>query len=327
MAYIVVDVPREPELPLPSGMRNVVLNNRLTDSLKLHNYKRDYVLRGSGKDAIISVAAIRVIKGLEENIIDGYRFDFKGDFLLATLDSGLNILQPPVSEKLITGLCEKADGDVLLSLESVDYHTSVKYESFMAKEPKDPKKMWTNTITYDVRRVEYFNAKMIVNIELGWRIYDGNTGKIIYQGYQKDSTSYEVQGKSKEEANKKLPSVISAVEKAGYIAGMNVLKRISPAYTTVERYYYKNPNSDFNKAYQLVKFRRWEDAAKYWEPYLHSDNLKIKAKAAYNMALVAELHGDLKLAHNLIKEAGELWPGKDVEAYRRIIEERLVNKY
>jgi hypothetical protein len=168
---------------------------------------------------------------------------------------------------------------------------------------------------------------MIVNIELGWRIYDGNSGKIIYQGYQKDSTSYEVQGRSKEEANKKLPSVISAVEKAGYIAGMNVLKRISPAYSTVERYYYKNLNSDFRKAYQLVKFRRWEDAAKYWEPYLQSDNLKIKAKAAYNMALIAELHGELKLAHDLIKEAGELWPGKDVEAYRKIIEERLVNKY
>ncbi len=328
MAYIVVDVPQDPELPLPSDAKDVVLNNRLTDSLKLHNYKRDFVLKGSGKDEVISVAAIRVIKGLEDNITEGYRFNLKGDFLLATLDSGLSILQPPVPEKPVISLCEKTGADVLVSLESVDYKTSVKYESFMAKEPVDPKKIWSNTITYDRRQVEYFNARMKVNIELGWRIYEGKTGKIIYQGYQRDSVSYEVQGRSKEEANKKLPSVVTAVEKAGFIAGRGVMKRISPAYSTVERYYYKNANPDFRKAYQLVKFRRWEDASKYWEPYLNSNKLKTKAKAAYNMALVAELNGDLKLAHSYIRDACELWPDKkELEAYLKVIEERLLNKY
>lgn len=327
MAYIVVDVPQEPELPLPSAVKDIALNNRLTDSIKLHNYQRDFVLRGSGKDEIVSVAAIRVIKGLEESISDGYRFRFIGDYLLATLDTGLSVLQSPIPVELVTGLCEEAGGDVLLSLESIDYSTSIKYASFMAKEPTNPKKLWPNTITYDVRRTEYFNARMQVNIELGWRIYEAHSGKIIYQGYQPDSISYEVQGKSKEEANKKLPSVVTAVEKAGYISGINVMKRISPAYKTVERYYYIKMNSGFRKAYELVKFRKWEDAAKYWEPYLHSNNMKIKAKAAYNMALVAELNGDLKLAQSYINEAAELWPDKDVQAYRKIIEERLVKKY
>lgn len=327
LAYIVVDIPTQPELPLPVQMKYVGLNNRLTDSLQMQQIQRDYMLKGNAKDEIIYVAAIRVIKGLEEAMEDSDRFDFRGIHFISTLSSGLNKLQDPISEEEISEFCKDCDSDVLVSLESIDYKTSVSYESFMAREPRDNKKIWSNTITYDERKTEYFNAKMKVNITLGWRIYDSNTGIYIYQGYQTDSIKYEVQGKSKEEANKKLPSINNAVEKAGFVAGISVMKKVLPTYSTVERYYFKNANPDFKKAYQLVKFRKWQDAANYWEPYLSDNNHKISAKAAYNMALFAELEGDLKRAYRLISEAYELQPSDDVSKYKEIIENRLIKIY
>ncbi|MCD6598703.1 MAG: hypothetical protein J7L04_13500 [Bacteroidales bacterium] len=322
LAYIVVDIPIQPELPLPVHMKNVWLNNRLTDSLKIQQIKRNYMLKGNAKDEIISVAAVRVIKGLEEIIKEGDRFDFKGVYFKSTLTSGLDKLQDPIPEEEISKLCKEYGSVVLVSLESIDYSTSVSYKSFMASEPKDNNKIWTNTITYDSRKTEYFNGMMKVIITLGWRIYDSSTGKSIYQGYQTDSIKYEVQGKTKEEANKKLPSIINAVEKAGFVAGINVMKKVSPTYLTVERYYYKNVNQDFRKAYQLVKFRKWHDAANYWEPYLSDSNPKIKAMAAYNMALVAELDGNVKLAIKLINGAYELHSSNDILEYKEVLEFR-----
>lgn len=327
LAYIVVDIPIQPELPLPVQMKTVGLNNRLTDSLNIQQTKTDYMLKGNSKDKIISVAAIRVIKGLKEAIEDGDRFTFKGIYYKSTLTTGLNRQQDPIPEEELSNFCKKCDIDVLVSLESIDYRTSVSYESFFASEPKDNKKIWTNTITYDLRKTEYFNGIMKVNITLGWRIYDSRSGKSIYQGYQTDSIKYEVQGKTKEEATKKLPSNINAVEKAGFVAGLNVMKKVSPTFSTVERYYYRNANPDFKKAYQLVKFRRWEDAANYWEPYLSGTNLKINAKAAYNMALVAELEGDVKKAYQLISDAYDLHPSDDILKYKETLEYRLAKIY
>lgn len=327
LAYIVVDIPIQPELPLPVQMKAVGLNNRLTDSLIILQTKTDYMLKGNSKDEIISVAAIRVIKGLKDAIENGDRFDFKGYYYKSTLNTGLSRLQDPIPKEEVSNLCKKCDTDVLVSLESIDYRTSVSYESFFASEPKDNKKIWSNTITYDERKTEYFNGIMKVNITLGWRIYDSSSGKFIYQGYQTDSIRYEVQGKTKEEANKKLPSIINAVEKAGFVAGISVMKKVSPTFSTVERYYYRNANPDFKKAYQLVKFRRWEDAAKYWEPYLSGNNPKINAKAAYNMALVTELEGDVKKAYKLISDAYDLHPSDDILKYKETIENRLVKIY
>ncbi len=322
LAYIVVDIPIQPELPLPAEMKNVWLNNRLTDSLKIQQIQRNYMLKGNAKDEVISVAAVRVIKGLEEIIKEGDRFDFKGVYFKSTLTSGLNKLQDPISEEEVSRICKECGSVVLVSLESIDYSISVTYKSFMATEPRDNKKIWTNTITYGSRKTEYFNGMMKVNITLGWRIYDSSTGKSIYQGYQTDSIKYEVQGKTKEEANKKLPSTINAVEKAGFVAGINVMKKVSPTYLTVERYYYKNVNQDFKKAYQLIKFRKWHDAANYWEPYLSDNNYKVKAMAAYNMALVAELDGNVKLAIQLINGAYELHSSNEILEYKEILESR-----
>ena len=321
LAYIVVDVEVPPPLPLPSDVTKIALNNRLTDSILTFNGD-DFMLKGSNVKEISSIASLKVIKGIEEVIEKGDRFIIAGRALESTILDESGDLPSELSEQTISRICTDNKADVLLSLESLWYSSDIIYDSFLAKEPKDQNKIWSNTITYDVRRVEYFNALLTVKIKLGWRAYDPVNAKVIYEGYQEDSVFYEVQGRSNEEAEKKLPSMLNVVEKAGFIAGIKISEQLTPSLHTVERYYYKNGNKDFREAYQLVKFRRWNDAAEIWKPYLSSQHKTIKAMAYYNMALIEEIDGNIEQARKLINTATELYPKEEVYKYKRILDNR-----
>ena len=321
LAYIVVDVEVPPPLPLPSDVTKIALNNRLTDSILTFNGD-DFMLSGSSRKEISSIAALKVMKGIVEVIEKGDRFIITGRALESTILKEPGDLPSKLSEQTINRICTDNKADVLLSLESLWYSSDITYDSFLAKEPKDQNKIWSNTIAYDVSRVEYFNAQLTVRIKLGWRAYDPVDAKVIYEGYQEDSIFYEVQGRSNEEAEKKLPSTLNVVEKAGFLAGIQMCEQLSPSLYTVERYYYKNGNKDFREAYQLVKFRRWSDAAEIWKPYLSSHHKTIKAMACYNMALIEEMDGNLEQARNLINTAMELYPQEEIFKYKRILDDR-----
>ena len=129
--------------------------------------------------------------------------------------------------------------------------------------------------------------------------------------------------KRKADAEKALPSSLNLVEKAGLAAGRNILFQISPSYLTVERYYYKSGHPDFKKAYELVKFRRWEDAARLWHPHLSDEDLKIRAMAANNLAIVAERKGELEHAINLIEQASDWYPTQEILSYKLILQNRI----
>lgn len=321
LAYIVVDVVEPPSLPLPSEVTGISLNNRLADSV-ISFKGADFMLSGTNAKEISSITSLKVMTGIEEVFELGELFYIAGKYQNSTVLDGSGVLPARIPEQTVKEICSDHNGEVLLSLESLWYDTDVSYDSFLASEPKDQNKIWSNTVTYDVRKVEYFNGLLSVNIKLGWRVYEPSSGAILYEGYQVDSVYYEVQGRSKEEAEKKLPSTLNVVEKAGFLAGVKISEQLSPSLNTVERYYYKNGNKDFKEAYQLVKFRRWDDAALIWEPYLSNNHKASKAMACYNMALVKEMEGNLDEAINLIETAGELAPWDEIQEYKKILDRR-----
>ena len=335
LAYIVVDVTVPASVTIPENIKSIVVNNRLADSSLTLDSKKDVLLTGTGKDDVSSSASLKVMRGLIEAMIQNDRFLYKGKVLNYIKKDAEIELPVPLSAEKVEKICRDFDADALISLESFQYSSGIIYDSFETVDPADRykssantirydtrHKSWYNTIRFDIRKIEYFNAILKVNVKLGWRVYSAIGGEVIYEGYQPDSVAYEVQGPTKEEVRKRLPSIITVVEKAGSVAGTNVLNKISPSFRTVERYYFKKANNDFREAWKLVKFRRWEDAGNLWEPYLNSSNLKERAMASYNMALIAEMNGDIDQAGKLINQAAELYPMKDILEYRSVIMSR-----
>ena len=321
LAYIVVDVVDPPSLPLPIEVTGISLNNRLADSV-ISFKGTDLMLSGASAKEISSISSLKVMNGIEEVFELGERFYVAGKLQESTVYNGSGELPERIPEQSVREICSNQESEVLLSLESLWYDTDVSYDSFLASEPKDQNKIWSNTVTYDMRKVEYFNGILSVKIKLGWRLYEPSSGSVMYEGYQEDSVYYEVQGRSIEEAEKKLPSTLNVVEKAGFLTGVKISEQLSPSLNTVERFFYKNGNKDFKDAYQLVKFRRWDDAAQIWEPYLASNHKASKAMACYNMALVNEMDGNLEEAIDLLKTAGELAPWEEIQEYKKVLNNR-----
>ena len=264
LAYIVVDVVDPPSLPLPIEVTGISLNNRLADSV-ISFKGTDLMLSGASAKEISSISSLKVMNGIEEVFELGERFYVAGKFQESTVYNGSGELPERIPEQTVREICSNQESEVLLSLESLWYDTDVSYDSFLASEPKDQNKIWSNTVTYDIRKVEYFNGILSVKIKLGWRVYEPSSGSVMYEGYQEDSVYYEVQGRSIEEAEKKLPSTLNVVEKEVFNRCENI-GAVATSFNTVERFFYKNGNKDFKDAYQLVKFRRWDDAAQIWEP-------------------------------------------------------------
>ena len=324
VGYIVLDVEQPPELQLEEEVYGLVLNNRITDTtLFKRKADRDVILTGTRENEVPSMAALKVISGLAESIYDQDDYTFLGATMMFPNRDSLGALPEPISEYSALNICKNNNADAMISLEGFKFESRMDHNSFIGKASNTPELVRDNTLVFSAETEEYHNVALKTDILLGWRIYSGLNGESLYEGWLLDSVIYEVQGKSREEAEKKLPSTSSVVEKAGFVAGRNILAKISPTYRTVERYYFKGGNPELRKAYQLVKFRRWEDAAEVWEPLVENPNDKFKAMALHNLALVAEKNGEMELALDCLHQALEYHLFQESIDYLKILQERL----
>ncbi len=324
MGYIVVDVEEAPRLKFDQEISSLVLNNRITDTSALKiSATKNVVISGTSDEAIPSLAALKVISSVAAAIYDKDVYFLHGARIRFPNLKDVGKFPEPILPASVLRICENCGADAIFSLEGFRYEITSQHESVIRRAVDAPELVRDNTIFLFRPTEEYHNIILKTFVELGWRIYSGIDGSIMYEGWLSDSVRYEVQGKSKEDAEKALPSSLNVVEKAAFIAGENILSEISPSYQTVERHYFKKGNPGFRKAYQLVKFRRWDDAAAIWRPYISDTDHKIKAMALYNLALVAEKNGDLLTAKDLIDQAVSLYPIEDIILYQGIIMQRI----
>ncbi|MBI9033935.1 MAG: hypothetical protein JEZ03_05635 [Bacteroidales bacterium] len=107
------------------------------------------------------------------------------------------------------------------------------------------------------------------------------------------------------------------IDEVAYLTAEEFKKQISPIWKEEERKYIHN--TKFSKASDFAKNEMWKDAAKEWMPFTKSENNFRKAAAAYNMALAAEMEGNLELAIFWINIAITNDPEEDYQAYKNIL--------
>jgi len=72
--------------------------------------------------------------------------------------------------------------------------------------------------------------------------------------------------------------------------------RISPNWVRVSRYYYKKGDDRLKSAKRFVKVNNWKEAVVLWSQSAKSPDHKIAGCACHNMALAAEMEGELNIA-------------------------------
>jgi hypothetical protein len=209
--------------------------------------------------AIFESQRFDVVVPLERNIL---RFDTKSKL-------------PPLDTNFIGEVCRNFKVDALLVLESFSEGI---FGSFSMP--------WRRVIgqldlTYNSTWSLYRPGKsspmlnLLSNDVLYWTGGVDNSGK---EGYSQ------------------LPSIKDALITGGIESGLNVASQICPNWVDESRYYYTTGNKNIDTAIPLIKSNKWDEAEDIWMKYAEVPSNSLRAMIEYNLALAAEMTGDLDKA-------------------------------
>jgi len=116
-----------------------------------------------------------------------------------------------------------------------------------------------------------------------------------------------------------------------YAIGLEFGHRIAPKWRSVTRHYYAKGNKEMEKAAQLFKDEKWEEAASIWQELYKSGNSKLKDKAALNLALSYEIRGMIWKARLWALRAYRINGTKEArnyvnELFKRSLDEHTLDK-
>ena len=231
-------------------------------------------------------------------------------------DSGL--FADTLDWKTARRLCPPATCQGIVALEALDSDSSTDHTT--RRETKtDESGKERSYMVHEVSRETW--------VLTAWRFYDVEKKRMIDDLRDYDARqTWSEEGATEAEARDRLPSQTDAVRSVSRQSGVDYGRRIAPTYIWVSRAFYGRRDSTLSAARPLVKSGNWDDAVAMWQPLLDSGDPTLRGKALYNMALHAEVIGDLEAASSLISEAASALPKGRVYRYQATINQRIADQ-
>lgn len=235
---------------------------------------------------------------------------------------GRNFISPLIWSD-VESICRQYNGDAVVSIEMFDSNISTSTTSRTIKE-KDKSGKEITRIVYDGRKSG--------SVNLGWRFYDPTT-KTILDEYR-DSNTDEATSTAATTTNQAVSNLKPSYELVRGIAstlGDKYGKRIAPVYITLARSYYKTSkgvNKDrFEQAARYADAGEWIKAKPIWEKIAGAkSDPETAGKATYNLAVAAEVNGQLNMALQFAKDAYTQFNNKPAKSYIKTLENRLADQ-
>lgn len=262
----------------------------------------------------------RTLEGLSDILQKTPRFQTIFSNVELEGSKGGRSFMAPLSWREVEELCTKYGGDALVSIEMFDSDISSTTSSRSVKEKdKDGKEI--TRVVFDGRREGTVN--------LGWRFYDPKTKSILDEYRDTDREQYtSSSANSQQSALQNLRKSYEIVRDLGNKLGSKYGKRIAPVWITLSRTYYKEikgGNKDrFEQAARYADAGEWSRATEIWEKIAAiRSNPEAAGKATYNLAVAAEVNGQLNTALQYAKDAYTQFKDKKAKSYIRTLELRI----
>lgn len=255
------------------------------------------------------------IEGLTGKLIENDRFSkivrieekFQGSPFPGTFP-------PPLEWQVAERICRENSVGLIFSLESFDTDTRINYQVSKGTTPK--------TLLGAVTGVEH-QANMQTIVKTAWRIYYPDGRAIIDEYPLVHTLNFSAIGLTQIVAAAALLDRREAVRRTGLKAGEIYASRIIPYEITVERDYYVKGTNNFRIAMRKARTGKWDEAGELWKLETENPKSKIAARACFNMAIIAEIKGNLDVAREWAEKAYEDYNLRRAVKYIRIIENRM----
>lgn len=320
---ITIQAIRPAEIMVPEHLNRLGVANRSVagKGQKFNNFVEGLVTgEGIGDDRKASGVCVESM--VEKSNKDGMRIEavFVADERLT--GTGRDQMEAPIRWSLVDSLCETYNLDGIILLESFDSDMSQRTYNPVPKSK-----------TVNGQRISYTESTLEVNlyIHAGWRIYDAKNRVIIDQKIYRDGKNYK--GTETSDGNRTgVPSQRKALQKVAAYAGERYAGRLSPLPMTLTRNYFTKAKKvdQFKLAHKKAKANDWQGAIEIWKRYVDHANQEVRLRACVNMAVAAEVLGNLDMAIEYAEKsqaAGHKYAADYINAlHQRKIDEQRVSE-
>ncbi len=286
MASVYVHVTQKPVITLPEHVKTIAIIDR---TMVQRRDKLKNALEG-----MVSGERLGQDKQGEQAVVAGLASILQSSPEVQPRMTGISLIgsgkptvfPPPLDSVSVHNLCKDFKADAVAALESFDSNSSG---------------YW-------------------VNIKFGFRLYDGSSKTIIdsyYDSYvvrRRHVYSYRYRNQN-----------YAIIAHAGFDAGINYGRRISTTNIGVQRKYYKSGNDQMKIAGRKAHLGSWDEASATWQQVVQNGDKKNAGRAAFNLALVSEMQGDVTQAQTWISKAYGDYNNKKARDYGEVINQRLIH--
>lgn len=256
------------------------------------------------------------IRGIDELLRTSARFQVKrcDSSMMASKSTSIDF-GGAMNWDQVDSICKKYETDAVLSLEFFDTDFSVINPAATAVSTVQ------NVLNGNNAEIEVTGK---ATARAGFRLYYPATKTIIYEERYKQDKTWVQRSTNPVEAIARLIKRNDAIIAVSYYSGQSFAHDLVPLYFWEKRMMYIGKKGGMKIGARQALTRDWEGALKTWkEEYESNPKSKIKARAAYNIALAYEVLNDLQNAKLWVQKS-YVEGGKDEALYySNILEKRI----
>ncbi|MBU6340777.1 MAG: hypothetical protein KGS48_04725 [Bacteroidetes bacterium] len=227
-------------------------------------------------------------------------------------------MPPPLEWQEVEQICADYGANAVVTIESFD---SDNHASTQRNENKRKDKNGKEYIEIT------YSARQRTGVTMGWRLYDPKSRIILDEYTTNDYLERNASGDTERNALGNLPAPVSVTRTVAYNGGSHYGMRIAPVYVRETRAYYpkaKGQKNQMKEAARLASAEKWESAAAIWKKIVDNptNTPKTAGRAAYNMAVAAEVKGELDVALEWAEEAYTHFGNKKARGYIQTLKQR-----
>lgn len=221
----------------------------------------------------------------------------------------------PLPWEQVYAICDQNGLDGLFVLEFYDTDANIHYSTHQVNLP--------TPVGISVPALEH-HASVHTVIKTGWRIYDNHEKQLVDEYLITEQLTTVGKGINPLEAAKAITGRKEAVKNSSYHIGRGYAMSIVPYRTRVQRDYYVKGSDNFKVAKRRAQTGNWDGAAELWLKETDNNKSKIAGRAAYNMAIINEINGELDAAIDWAQKAYADYGDKLGLKYVRVLQNRKV---
>lgn len=315
---VTMSVKEPAPVSLPAGIDKVgVVNRTAANAQTAEINKIDEILTGETGN-IDGEGTEQSLLGMVDALNENKRFEeiiLMDSLRLTTPASGA--LPSPMPWDQVTKICQERNVQLLFSLELFDTDSRIDYKTIPVTI-KGP-------LGIEIPGIEH-EATMWTNVKTGWRIYDPANKLVLDACNVAEEIKAQGRGLTPIGAVAGLLGRKEAVKQVGYKAGRQYAVRILPYWIRVSRDYYVKGSPNFEIAKRRAQTGNWDGAAEMWEKDVNHQKGKVAGRACYNMAIIAEINGDLEIAVEWAQKSYEDYGDKIALRYVKVLNNRIARR-